>query len=142
MVSSNTPKRGQVADSIVLYRLLIRVHDFVDRASAPLYHLRKIEYGFLWWGINWPYKDRPVHAYFAGGNGGQAVIVVPELDVVIATFAADYADTIGVHIQQDFPPNYILPTVRELGDDKNAPVIQREFTTHTAARGMGAGSHG
>jgi len=43
---------------------------FVARASAPLYHLRGIYYGYLWWGIDYPYKNRTVLAFFAGGAGG------------------------------------------------------------------------
>ena len=54
-------------------RILSR--DFVARASAPLYHLRNITYGYLWWGIDYPYKDRTVRAFFAGGAGGQIVMV-------------------------------------------------------------------
>jgi CubicO group peptidase (beta-lactamase class C family) len=45
-------------------RLLDR--DFVARASAPLYHLRGITYGYLWWGIDFPYKNRTVHAFSPG----------------------------------------------------------------------------
>ncbi len=73
--------------------------------------------------------DRAVRAFFAGGNGGQGVTVIPDLDLVIATFAGNYADRVGLRIQQDYVPNYILPAVREPGDDKSAPVIQRDFAT-------------
>lgn len=103
--------------------------DFVAKASAPLHDLNMIQYGYLWWSINYPYKDRSVRAYFAGGNGGQGVMVVPDLDLVIATYAGNYADHMGLHIQQDLVPNYILPAVREPGDDINAPVIERDFRT-------------
>lgn len=108
-------------------RILSR--DFVARASAPLRQLNSIQYGYLWWSINYPYKDRAVRAYFAGGNGGQGVMVVPELDLVIATYGGSYASRVGLHIQQDFAPNYILPVVREPGDDKSAPVVFRDFAT-------------
>jgi CubicO group peptidase (beta-lactamase class C family) len=109
-------------------RLLSR--DFVARASAPLYHLRGVTYGYLWWGIDFPYKNRTVHAFFAGGAGGQAVIVIPALDLVIATYAGNYSSKGTVNTSQNLPPRYILPAVREPGDDKNAPVIPREdYTT-------------
>ncbi len=100
--------------------------DFVARASAPLYHLRGIYYGYLWWGIDYPYKNRTVHAYFAGGAGGQGVMVIPELDLVIANFAGNYSSKGSIDTQQNLTPRYILPAVREPGDDKNAPVIPRE----------------
>ena len=105
-------------------RILSR--DFVARASSPLYHLRNITYGYLWWSIEYQYKDRTVHAFFAGGNGGQGVMVIPELDLVLATYAGNYADRVTIHIQHELIPRYILPAVREPGDDKNAPVIPRE----------------
>jgi CubicO group peptidase (beta-lactamase class C family) len=102
--------------------------DFVKRASAPLYDLNQIKYGYLWWSIAYPYKDRTVRAYFAGGNGGQGVIVIPELDLIVATFAGNYASRVGLEIQQGYTPRYILPAVRERGDDENAPVVPQEFT--------------
>jgi CubicO group peptidase (beta-lactamase class C family) len=101
-------------------------HDFVARASAPLYHLRNVYYGYLWWGIDYPYKDRTVHAFYAGGAGGQGVMVIPELDLVIATYAGNYSSRVGLNIQQNLTPRYILPAVREPGDDKSAPVKPRE----------------
>ena len=108
-------------------RILSR--DFVTRASSPLRDLNNIQYGFLWWSIEYPYKDRTVRAYFAGGNGGQGIMVVPDLGLVIATFGGSYSDRVGLHIQQELAPNYILPAVREPGDDKNAPVVQGSFAT-------------
>lgn len=106
-------------------RILSR--DFVARASMPLYHLRNIYYGYLWWGIDYPYKDRTVHAFFAAGAGGQTVMVVPELDLVIAIFAGDYSSGTSMgNMPQNLPPRYILPAVREPGDDKKAPVVFRE----------------
>jgi len=102
---------------------------FAERAQAPLHELRGIKYGYLWWNIEYPYKSRTVRAYFAGGNGGQVVMVVPELDLVIATYGGNYADRVGLQIQQELVPNYILPAVREPGDDPNAPVQERAFKT-------------
>ena len=56
-------------------------------------------------------------------------MVVPELDLVIGIFAGNYGDHVGLHVQEDFVPNYILPAVREPGDDANMPVIERDFQT-------------
>jgi CubicO group peptidase (beta-lactamase class C family) len=108
-------------------RLLSRA--FVERASAPLYHLRNVQYGYQWWNIEYPYKNRTLRAFYAGGAGGQGVMVVPEFELVIGTFAANYADRVSLHIQQEYAPRYILPAVREKGDDPKAPVVWTEFTT-------------
>jgi CubicO group peptidase (beta-lactamase class C family) len=105
-------------------RILSR--DFVARASAPLYHLRNIYYGYLWWGIDFPYKDRTVHAFFAGGAGGQSVMVIPELDLIVATYAGNYSSQGTINTSHNLLPRYILPAVREPGDDKSAPVVPRE----------------
>ena len=53
------------------------------------------------------------------------VMAVPDLDLVIATFIGNFSSK-GMGNPQNLPPRYILPAVREPGDDKNAPVIFRE----------------
>jgi len=108
-------------------RILSR--EFVERASSPLYPLRNIGYGYLIWVIELPYKSRTVRAFYAGGAGGQAVMVIRELDLVIATFGGNYSSKGTVDISQNLPARYILPAVRERGDDPKAPVIFREDWT-------------
>jgi CubicO group peptidase (beta-lactamase class C family) len=100
--------------------------DFAARATSPLYHLRGMGYGYLWWVIDYPYKDRMARAFFAGGAGGQSVIVVPELDLVITTFGGNYWSPGTFYIQRTVVPKYLLPAVREAGDDPRAPVVPRE----------------
>jgi CubicO group peptidase (beta-lactamase class C family) len=103
--------------------------DFAKRAGSPLHDLRGIQYGYLWWNIEYPYKNRKVRAYFAGGNGGQLVMVIPELDLAIATYGGNYADRVSLALQQEYVPRYVLPAVRESGDDMNAPVQTPDFKT-------------
>jgi CubicO group peptidase (beta-lactamase class C family) len=105
-------------------RILSR--DFVERATAPLYHLRGMTYGYLWWSVDYPYKDRTVRAFYAGGAGGQSVIVIPALDLVIAAFGGNYSSPGTFYMQMNITPRYLLPAVREAGDDRNAPVVPRE----------------
>jgi CubicO group peptidase (beta-lactamase class C family) len=100
--------------------------NFAARASSSLYYLAGVTYGYQWWVVDVPYKKRKVRSFFAGGNGGQGVTVVPELDLVIATFAGNYNSWQTIHIQQELPVRYILPAVREPGDDPRAPVVPRE----------------
>ena len=110
-------------------RLLSRA--FVERASSRLYHNRNVFYGYLWWSIDYPYKDRVVRTYYAAGAGGQLVFVVPELDLVVAHYAGNYTVPLKTisDTDREFLPRFILPAVREPGDDKNAPVVWREFTS-------------
>ena len=101
--------------------------EFVAQAIAPLYHLRNLTYGYLWWGEDFPYKDRTVRASMALGAGGQAITVIPALDLVIAIYSGNYSSRVVQDITHHYVPRFILPAVREQGDDKNAPVIEREY---------------
>jgi CubicO group peptidase (beta-lactamase class C family) len=104
--------------------------DFAARAATPLYHLRKLSYGYLWWIEDYPYKDRTVRVVSARGSGGQTVTVVPDLDLVVATFGGSYSSTKGMQAASIDPiPRIILPAVREAGDDRNAPVIERHYVS-------------
>jgi CubicO group peptidase (beta-lactamase class C family) len=104
--------------------------EFAARAGSPLYHLRNIYYGYLWWNEDNPYKDRMVHTFSARGAGGQTVTVVPERDLVVATFAGSFSSRKGMFAASTEPiPRIILPAVREPGDDKNAPVVEREYVS-------------
>jgi CubicO group peptidase (beta-lactamase class C family) len=87
--------------------------EWVRRASSPLVALGDIRYGYLWWVIEYPWRGRTLRAYYAGGNGGQTVMAIPDLDLVIATYAGNYADgraTLG--IQRTVIPRYVLPAIQ------------------------------
>jgi CubicO group peptidase (beta-lactamase class C family) len=86
--------------------------DFAARMTAPLTRIGQLDYGYFWWGIDFPYRDRTVHAVYAGGNGGQVVMAIPELDLVIAFFGGSYADMATFTSQRVYAPQYILPAVR------------------------------
>jgi CubicO group peptidase (beta-lactamase class C family) len=108
-------------------RILSR--QFVNQASARLYHLRNTYYGYNWWGEEFPYKDRNVYSYSALGAGGQVITVVPELDLVVAFYAGNYSSRIQRDMGHHYVPRFILPAVREVGDDRSAPVMDREYNT-------------
>ena len=101
---------------------------FVAAATRPQYHLANVTYGYLWWVEDFPYKERTVRTFSMRGNGGNVVTVVPELDLVIGTMAANYASRIQLTYTGPLVPRAILPAVREPGDDPHAPVRDREFT--------------
>jgi len=104
--------------------------EFAARAASPLYHLRNIYYGYLWWIEDYPYKNRMLRIVAARGSGGQTVTVVPDLDLVVATFGGSYGSRKGMFGASTEPiPRIILPAVREPGDDPTAPVIERVYTS-------------
>lgn len=73
---------------------------------------RKRQYGYLWWINEYPYQGRTVRAYYAGGNGGQIVMAIPDLDLVIAFYGGNYNDPSMFISQNVYVPQYILPAVK------------------------------
>jgi CubicO group peptidase (beta-lactamase class C family) len=97
-------------------RILSR--EFVAKASSPLYPLGTMGYGYAWWGIDYPYGNRTVHAFAALGAGGQDVIVVPDLDLVVAVYASNFGDRISMAFQRETMPKEILPAVTETANHR------------------------
>lgn len=85
--------------------------EWCRRATSPLYDLRDLKYGYLWWVVDLPHKGRTVRAFFAGGNGGQVVMGIPDLDLVVAFYGGNYSDPVFLAVQRVYVPKYILPAV-------------------------------
>jgi CubicO group peptidase (beta-lactamase class C family) len=69
------------------------------------------KYGYLWWVEDYPYRGRTVRAFFAAGNGGQIVLGIPELDLVVAFYGGNYNDR-GTFIPQwIYVSQHILPAI-------------------------------
>lgn len=86
------------------------VHD----AVSPQVDLYGGGYGYLWWDDTYPYKDTTVRIFLAGGNGGQYIIGIPELDMVLGIFGGNYGQPVARKFRQEYVPEYILKSV-ELG---------------------------
>jgi CubicO group peptidase (beta-lactamase class C family) len=84
---------------------------WAQRATSPLVELRDRGYGYLWWVVDFPYNGGTVRAFFAGGNGGQVIVGIPELDLVVAAYAGNYSDRVLYRIQEELVPEYILRAV-------------------------------
>ena len=68
-------------------------------------------YGYLWWTTEFEHQGRVVTAHHASGNGGQYSMFIPALDLVIATYAGNYADPGGFYTLREMVPKYILPAL-------------------------------
>jgi CubicO group peptidase (beta-lactamase class C family) len=86
--------------------------EWVRASWKPRYELSKIQYGYQWWSMEFPYRDRTVRAYFAGGNGGQVSMGIPELNLAIVFLGGNYADPATFVPQREYVPKYVLPAVR------------------------------
>jgi CubicO group peptidase (beta-lactamase class C family) len=68
------------------------------------------KYGYLWWLDSYKVGSKTYNAHMARGNGGQYIIVVPELDMVVVFTGENYNSPAQ---QRPFEVlvNYILPAV-------------------------------
>jgi len=71
--------------------------------------------------MNFPYRNRTIHAVVALGNGGQNLFVFPDLDLVIMVYASNFGDRAFFAIGDDIVPKQILPAVRESGGASRSP---------------------
>jgi CubicO group peptidase (beta-lactamase class C family) len=90
-------RQGWVRDST-------RPHARIDDAT---------EYGYLWWIKSFKSGDKNYPAFFMSGNGGNKVVVIPRLDLVVVITSTNYG-TRGMHEQTErILTDYILPAVAE-----------------------------
>ena len=92
-------------------RILSR--DFVAAVTTMDRRIGERPYGRLWWGFEWPWRGRTVKAYAALGAGGQNIIVVPELNLVIGSFSSNYVSPGAAFNTDEQTPNRLLPAVAE-----------------------------
>jgi len=88
--------------------------EWVRKSGAALRSLGKVQqYGYLWNSAEYPYRGRTVRAIFAGGNGGQIFMAIPELELAIAFTGGNYADAALFIPQRVLVPEHILPAVED-----------------------------
>jgi len=85
--------------------------EWAKRATSPLVSFGSQQYGYLWWVMAYPYQGRTLQAFYAGGNGGQVVMGIPELDLVVAFYGGNYSDPVMFRTQQRLVPEYVLPAI-------------------------------
>ena len=87
--------------------------EWARQSTAPLRDFSPTQHwGYLWNAVEYPYQGRTVRAFFAGGNGGQIFMGIPELDLVIGFTGGNYSDRVMFTSQRVFIPQYLLPAVR------------------------------
>ena len=70
------------------------------------------DYGYAWWLQSYSVQQRTLKSYYASGNGGQLLIVIPELDVVVLFMGGNYGN-FGAwrKFRDELVPEYILPAL-------------------------------
>jgi CubicO group peptidase (beta-lactamase class C family) len=65
-------------------------------------------YGYSWWTWNTKHNGERLDMFYAGGWGGQRIIVIPNLDTVVVMTAGDYTSNTKTFALMD---KYILPAI-------------------------------
>jgi CubicO group peptidase (beta-lactamase class C family) len=52
-------------------------------------------YGYYWYQQTYPVRGRPIDVYFASGNGGNKIYVIPNLDMVVSILSRAYGQGRG-----------------------------------------------
>jgi CubicO group peptidase (beta-lactamase class C family) len=87
--------------------------EWSEKSTSAITYLSqyKSKYGYLWWVEDLRYKGGTVRAFSMLGNGGQDVVAIPQLDLIIETFAGNYGDRVSHIILSHYIPDDILPAV-------------------------------
>jgi CubicO group peptidase (beta-lactamase class C family) len=114
LVARDYIKFGQLMlDSGVWKGKRILNNEFVTRATSPLYKIGGTrDYGLAWWQEQKPYKNRTVKFFAMLGNGGNYVMVFPELELIVSTTGGSYASRGWRWAGGELVENYVLPAVR------------------------------
>jgi len=71
-------------------------------------------YGYAWHIHDLEWQGRKYRDYYAGGNGGQNVIVIPDLDMVIGITGGSYGEGMRfMRFELEYVPKYIIAAVRD-----------------------------
>ncbi|AGC47866.1 beta-lactamase [Myxococcus stipitatus DSM 14675] len=87
---------------------------WVERSTALHATMNaKQSYGYTWWRHELRVGDRVYSQYEASGNGGQLIMVVPELDLVAMFTAGNYNHVaLWRKFREELLPQYILSAVK------------------------------
>lgn len=87
--------------------------EWAEASWQPHSHLQGHDYGYGWHLGEYRVGGRTYRRVEAGGNGGQLLIAVPELDLLVMFTGANYGDyRTWSKFRDDLVPEFILPAVR------------------------------
>lgn len=68
-------------------------------------------YGFLWWKQTFSKDNNPIDVYFASGNGGQEIFIIPSEEMVLVFTGANMNTNLGLQ-NKSMISDYILPSLK------------------------------
>lgn len=71
-------------------------------------------YGYFWWQRDFEVAGRIFESFYAAGNGGQYIIVIPELDLVSVFTGSNYNNLKGMRQVFEIMESYVLPSINNI----------------------------
>jgi CubicO group peptidase (beta-lactamase class C family) len=87
--------------------------DWVTASTQKHSRFPDHDYGYAWHLLDAKVGEHVYREYEAGGNGGQFVIVVPELDLVVGITAGNYGDFRTWYAFKDLVAKYVIPAATQ-----------------------------
>lgn len=84
-------------------RTSIRPHARIDDQT---------EYGYLWWLKSFKSGEKEFPAYYMSGNGGNKVVVIPSLDMVVAITSTNYGTKVMHEQTEKLLTDYVLAAIQ------------------------------
>ncbi len=82
--------------------------EYVENVLTPRGTMFDKDYGLGWWMNTTEINGRSYRVFAAGGNGGQQILAVPELDMVAVSLGSAYGTRGSTKMRDDWFPNIIL----------------------------------
>ena len=85
---------------------------WVERATEPYLSINsENKYGYAWWIKDYSVGGKTYRAFYAAGNGGQFVIVLPQLDLVVMFAGGNYSNgAVSNKWRDELVPQFIIPS--------------------------------
>lgn len=83
---------------------------WISASTTPQTKITGLDYGYLWWNIPFKMKDKTIIAKTATGNGGQYIMIIPEMELIAIFTGGAYnsqEDKLPFAIMQDV----VLPSI-------------------------------
>ena len=84
-----------------------------DSPATKLGTTHREGYGYGWWMFDYELDGQKWAAFYAGGNGGNYIIVIPEARPAIVFLASNYNQAVQHETKYDDAPEFILRSVVE-----------------------------
>jgi CubicO group peptidase (beta-lactamase class C family) len=86
--------------------------EWIENTSKKHIKTKYGHYGYLWWIGSLAYKDTELETFYAAGNGGQFIFVIPKVNMVAVFTGGNYNNMEKTIQPIEMLEKYILPAIQ------------------------------